>query len=174
IVESISAPDDKKLDEFYRRAIARIPKEDREDKTRRIQELGWQDRRVVINPKELYKIANKPEFLAGGATNADVANQIARIVNDLGRPAAMFWDAKNNSAHIIRREKMKGDTAIVAISPEAASQERKGGRTEKVHLVVTVHAKQEHEVTERIASHGESKAGNGYRCMLTREQHQTH
>jgi hypothetical protein len=97
--------------------------------------LGWQDRRVVINPKELLKLADKHEFQTDGNSNEDIARQISGIVTDLGRPAAMFWNTKNDSLNVLRREQMSGAPAMVAVRSDTEIKDRS-----KAHLVVTAYA----------------------------------
>lgn len=89
--------------------------------------FGFPQTRLVIDPSDLNKIANKKGF----ETNQSIGN----LVHDIGRPAAIFWNEKNGSLNMLRQKPMFGMPGIIAIRPDVASK-----TTGRVHLLVSAHS----------------------------------
>lgn len=108
-----------------------------------MQILGWADRKLMVEPSELQKIANKPGF--------ETDEKIGALVYDLARPGAMFWNEKQGSLNILRREDMRGAPALIAIRPDVVMEQKRS------HLMVTAHRLDNQEALLRKITSGELK-----------------
>lgn len=108
-----------------------------------IQVLGFGDRQLMISPSDLHKIASKPGF----ETDA----KIGALVYDLMRPAAMFWNEKQGSLNMLRREPMMGKPGIIAVRPDVRTA------NDRSHMMVTAHALDNKEALLKKITSGELK-----------------
>lgn len=108
-----------------------------------MQLIGWKDLPLRVEASELAKIANKPGF--------ETDEQIGKLVHDLARPGAMFWNEKQGSLNLLRREDMRGAPAIIAVRADAPVNR------ERAHLMVTAHRLDNQEALLRKISSGELK-----------------
>ena len=108
-----------------------------------MQLIGWKDLPLRVEASELAKIANKPGF--------ETDELIGKLVHDLARPGAMFWNEKQGSLNLLRREDMRGAPAIIAVRADAPVNR------ERAHLMVTAHRLDNQEALLRKISSGELK-----------------
>lgn len=108
-----------------------------------MQILGWSDRKLIVEASELAKIANKPGF--------ETDEKIGDLVLDLARPGAMFWNDKQGSLNILRREDMRGAPALIAVRPGVPMG------IDRAHLMVTAHRLENQGALLRKITSGELK-----------------
>jgi len=108
-----------------------------------MQILGWADRKLMVEASELAKIANKPGF--------ETDEKIGNLVLDLARPGAMFWNDKQGSLNILRREDMRGAPALIAVRPGVPMG------IDRAHLMVTAHRLENQGALLRKITSGELK-----------------
>lgn len=108
-----------------------------------MQILGWSDRKLIVEASELAKIANKPGF--------ETDEKIGNLVLDLARPGAMFWNDKQGSLNILRREDMRGAPALIAVRPGVPMG------IDRAHLMVTAHRLENQGALLRKITSGELK-----------------
>jgi len=122
-----------------------------------MQILGWANRPLLVEASELAKIANKPGF--------ETDEKIGNLVLDLARPGAMFWNEKQGSLNILRREDMQGAPALIAVRAEVASGlAGKGSEPARAHLMVTAHRLENQGALLRKITSGELKPLYLYRA----------
>ena len=108
-----------------------------------MQILGWANRPLMVEASELAKIANKPGF--------ETDEKIGNLVLDLARPGAMFWNDKQGSLNILRREDMRGAPALIAVRPGVPMG------IDRAHLMVTAHRLENQGALLRKITSGELK-----------------